>query len=223
MCNFFSFITNPDEYPGKRFYFDWEYRKNHLQNDGHDSHSTIARYYKLNEDECNKYEFDPLTKVFIVDQINNVNNDRVQAEDWVNSIDFRKIVEPLVIKPIINPLLLPKRTVTELDIVLLKQWASVGASVWASVGASVGDSVRASVGASVGASVWDSVWDSVWAYTGSFFNATYRYDISSANRLWESGLVPSFDGTTWRLHSGKKAKIVFEITEKELKGECYGS
>ena len=28
--------------------------------------------------------------------------------------------------------------------------------------------------------------------------------------LWKRGFVPSFDGTTWRLHSGKEAKIVFE-------------
>ena len=35
-------------------------------------------------------------------------------------------------------------------------------------------------------------------------------------KLWKQGLVPSFDGTTWRLHSGKKAKIIFEITKKEL-------
>ena len=28
--------------------------------------------------------------------------------------------------------------------------------------------------------------------------------------------MPSFDGTTWRLHTGEKAKIVFEITKEKL-------
>jgi hypothetical protein len=49
----------------------------------------------------------------------------------------------------INPLSLEPQEVTQQDIELLKQWASV----WDSVGASV----RASVRASVGASVWASV------------------------------------------------------------------
>jgi len=29
--------------------------------------------------------------------------------------------------------------------------------------------------------------------------------------LWERGLVPSFDGKTWRLHSGSEAKVVYEL------------
>jgi len=33
--------------------------------------------------------------------------------------------------------------------------------------------------------------------------------------LWERGLVPSFDGKTWRLH-GYKGKVVKEITKEEL-------
>ena len=125
---------------------------------------------------------------------------------------------------------------TQRDIELLKDWASVwnsvGASVWdsvwdsvgASVGASVGDSVGASVRASVGASVWDSVgdsvWDSVWdsvgAYIGSLFNIwDGDYKFQPAVDLWKRGLVASFDGKTWRLHSGKNAKIVYEWTKGE--------
>jgi hypothetical protein len=89
----------------------------------------------------------------------------------------------------------------------------------------VRDSVRASVGDSVGDSVWDSVWasvrasvgDSVWAYAGSFVDTEYKIDITSAQKLYDRGFVPSFDGTTWRLHTGKKAKIVYEITAEELR------
>ncbi len=107
---------------------------------------------------------------------------------------------------------------------------SVGASVYASVGASVRDSVRDSVGASVYdsayasvyASVGDSVYASVHAYLGSFFRLPrsawkYTEDIKCGDAypfqpavdLWELGLVPLFDGKTWRLRGGKDAKVLW--------------
>jgi hypothetical protein len=95
---------------------------------------------------------------------------------------------------------------------------SVGDSVWASVRASVWDSVWASVGASLG--------DSVWAYTGSFFRIPVwkyvkhhkgKYPYQPLMALWNTGLVPSFDGTTWRLHGGPKAAVLFSITAVKLK------
>jgi len=103
---------------------------------------------------------------------------------------------------------------------------SVVDSVWSSVGDSVRDSVGDSVGSSVGDSVWSSVGSSVGSYTSSFFKLNKwkyikhkqgEYPFQSVVDLWEQGLVPSFDGEYWRLHSGKKAKIVFEISQKELK------
>ena len=126
-------------------------------------------------------------------------------------------------------------------------WGSVGASVGASVRGSVRDSVWGSVGGSVwgsvrdsvGASIWDSVRysgrysvrDSVGAYIGSMFKLkrnewkntekikTKGYPFECIVKLWKQGLVPIFDGITWRLHSGKKAKVVFEINKEELKKE----
>jgi hypothetical protein len=104
-------------------------------------------------------------------------------------------------------------------------WASVRDSVWASVWDSVWASVWASVGDSVGDSVWASVRDSVWAYTGSFFRIPVwkyvkhpkgKYPYQPLVTLWNQGLVPSFDGTTWRLHGGPKAAILFSITKAEL-------
>ena len=122
---------------------------------------------------------------------------------------------------------------------------SVGYSVGDSVGDSVRDSVRDSVGDSVGysvgASVWDSVWDSVgdfvwvsvrdsvkgyigynfrisrnkWKYTENI--KTKEYPFMPVVKLWKQGLVPSFDGKYWRLHSGKKAKVVFKISKIKLK------
>jgi hypothetical protein len=107
---------------------------------------------------------------------------------------------------------------------------SVGASVGGSVRASVGDSVWDSVGASVGASVRDSVRASVrasvWAYVGSFFRIPVwkyvkhpkgKYPYQPLVTLWNKGIVPSFDGTTWRLHGGPEAEILFSITDKDLK------
>ena len=196
MCEFFSFCTEPEGYGGKRFYFDWKYRKAHLE-DENDSHSLICKHSGLDEDKCNKYEFNPLTKVFKVDKINSEVDDRIQAEDWVNKLDFKRVVEPLVVKPIVNPFELPDvEAVTPEMIDLLKQWSSVWASVWASV--------------------WDSVWDSVWAsvraYISSFFDIEYQFDFTPAVQLWEMGIVPSFDGKTWRLHTGKDAHVIYEWT-----------
>ena len=210
MCQFFSFCT--DEY-GKKYYFDWEHRKKHLKDDPcpSDSHTGIAKEFNKIEDKLNKFEYNPLTKKFIVDQINCVDN-RIQAETWVKKLDFGLIVPQLIIKPIVNPLLLSKVTkVTKEQIKLLKNWSSVWDSVRDSVRNSIGDSVRNSVWNSV----WDSVWDSVLAYISSFFDIKYKYGFSSAIQLWESGLIPSFDGKTWRLHSGEKADIIYEWTPKK--------
>ena len=80
---------------------------------------------------------------------------------------------------------------------------------------------------SVWASVWDSVWASVWAsvgasvkaYYGSLFNIwNGEYKYQPCVDLWKRNLIPSFDGITWRLHSGKDAKIVYEIEASKLNG-----
>jgi len=261
MCNFFSFVTDPVNHPAEYYYFDWKYRKAHLNDDGVDSHSHICARFKLDEDVCNKYEFNPLTKAFTVDQINSKRDDSEAAEKWANRLDFKTIVEPLIVKPIVNPFELPKvEQVTDEQVAWLREWdsvwdaawASVRASIEASVGYSVGDlvwasvrasvrglvrasieasvgysvrdlvwasvrdlvgySVRASIEASVGASVGDAVGTSVGAYFSSFFAINYKYNFSSVANLWNAGLVPSFDGETWRLHSSENADVVYEWT-----------
>jgi len=105
---------------------------------------------------------------------------------------------------------------------------SVGDSIWNSVGNSIWDSIGDSVRDSVGDSVRDSIGDSIYGYVGYMFKLersewkytnkikTKSYPFISLIKLWKRGLVPSFDGNIWRLHSGKKAKIVFEISKKEL-------
>ena len=243
MCNFFSFNTEPEYHGGQRFYFDWDKRKTGMEVEV-DSHSTIAKHFGLNEDICNKYEYNCFTSKFRVDQINSEVDDSLQAEEWVRKLGFKKVIEPLIIKPIVHPFELPKvEMVTDEHIEWLKQWipvrfymrdfgessvrASVRDSVWNSVWNPVWDSVRASVWASVRASVWASVRASVWAsvgdsaraYVSSFFSIKYDYDFTPCVKLWEAGLVPSFDGTTWRLHSGKNADVVYEWKVMEVKNE----
>ena len=105
-------------------------------------------------------------------------------------------------------------------------WNSVRNSVWNSVWNSVGNSVRNSVGNSVWNSVWNSVRNSVWnsvdAYIGGLFPNIVEWKYAEnlginpwrpLLNLWYKGFVPSFDGTIWRLHQGKDAKIVYEWQE----------
>jgi hypothetical protein len=246
MCKFFSFISDPTKPVPERFkYFNWEQRQDFMsgtiKEESPDSHTSIAHFYGYSakqEDSLNKYEFNPTSNVFKVDQINSRKDDSAEADKWVRDIDFKTIVSPLIIKPIINPFEIPAPKITPEILAMLNQWASVRgsvwnsvwnsvrdsvwasvgnsvgksvwASVWDSVGKSVWDSVGNSVGASVGDSVWNSVRDSVWAYISSFFQIKYAADTSPAIKLWEMGLVSTFNGTLWRLHGGPEAKILWE-------------
>ena len=216
MCDFFSFVG--DGY-GNYLYADWNLRKTRLRGNW-DSHTMILTHFSVPpkmQDRWSKYEYNPLTKEFTVDQ-GVEGHDHEAAENWVQHLNFKNEVEPLVIKKIRNPLTGRAKKVTDKEIVLLDRWIQIVGSVWGSVGdsveASVWDSVCASVGSSVCASVEASVWGSVWAYISSFFKIQYEHDFSSAVKLLNAGFVPSFDGKTWRLHSGKNAEVVYEMSRK---------
>jgi len=240
MCKFFSFVTDGST---NRYYFNDELRNLLKDSDlNFDSHSSICKHFLLKEDNSNKYEFNPITGEFTVDQINNKKDDRAISEKWVRGLDFKTVVKELVVKPIVQPFKINPPEINDIHIELLRRWASVRASVWASVWDSVGDSVWASVGDSVGdsvvdsvwalvgdsvrasvgdsvgdsvvdsvwTSVWDSVGDSVWAYTSSYLLLNkWKYTdakngenpFQSCIDLWERGIVPSFDGKKWRLHT----------------------
>ena len=257
MCKFFSLVSDGN---GKIMYFDWEIRKKILAkelNYEHDSHTSIADYfgYKAEkEDTLNKYEYNPLTKEFKIDQLNTV-DDSLKVKEFCLNLDFKTIVPQLIIKPIVNPLSITVNKITIEDLKLLKQWDSVrdsvgysvrdsvgalvrdsiGDSVRDSIGDSVGTSVRDSVGDSVGTSVWtsvwtsvresvwtsvrDSVWTSIWAYASTFVDIKYNHAFTSINKLWERGIVPSYDGKIWRLHTGMKADIIMQGTISELEKE----
>lgn len=195
---FFSFISDPVKPIPERFmYFNYEQRQDLLsgkiKEESPDSHTSIAHfngYSAVEEDYINKYEFNPLTGKFTIDQINNRVNDSKEAEIWIRGLDFKKIAPALIIKPIVNPFTITPPEITSEILELIKQWNSV----W--------DSVRNSVG--------NSVWDSVWAYSYSFFKINYGYDFSPCVHLWEMGLVPSFDGKIWRLHGDRNGRVVWE-------------
>ncbi len=223
MCEFFTCVSDGK---GKLYYFNWIQRKKILKEElkdkaGNlyeaDSHSSVIKFIQEKtkyigddfEEKFNKYEYNPLTKVFKIDKIN-VKDDSKTIEKLCKKLDFSKIVKPLIIKKIINPIKIKNKKIYKADIDLLKEWASVRASVRASLWYSFGDSL------------WYSVGDSVGAYISSFFNIKkYKY-IDKPNpyncliKLWTKGLVPSFDGTTWRLH-GYKGQIVWEDKKHEIK------
>jgi hypothetical protein len=166
-------------------------------------------------------------------------NDFDSAERWCNDLNFKRILPELIIKNIKNPLAGRPKKATKKDIDNLKKWISicksvgdsVGDSVWKSIGYSVENRVRDSVENSVWKivvysvenNVWNRVWKSVWNsvrysvwnivrnYVASFFDLKYDLDIAPGIELWNRGFIPSFDGTTWKLHSGKDAKVVYEM------------
>jgi hypothetical protein len=246
MCQFLSVVSDG---AGNMMYFDYEIRKQIMagtlcDNKGNriseaDSHSSIMAYngiFGADEDMYNKYEYNPLTKEFTADSINN-KDDSETVKAKCMELDFKTIVPELQIKEIINPRDIQHGdSVNDSEIALLEMWDSVWASVGDSVGTSVRDSVGDSVGTSVGTSVrdsvgdsvWGSVWDSVgtsvrdsvWAYMSSFFTiANWKYinhepcnnPFQPCIDLWHLGLVPSYDGTTWRLHKMcDSANVVYE-------------
>jgi hypothetical protein len=240
MCKFFSVCSIGDSKP---LYFDAKIRKqiiakkkvNGVSYESTDSHTSIADYFGhkgLDEDKLNKYEYNVWTKKIKIDHLG-AKDDSKAIKDFCDNLDWTTIVPELRIKPIINPFKdIQTLEVTKEDIKLLKEWDSVWASVGDSVGDSVWDSVwasvRASVWDSVWASVWDSVWDSVWAsvgdsvwasvwaYIATFVDTKYKYNLTPAQKLWERGLVASFDGENRRLH-GKGGKEVYKISRIELR------
>ncbi len=207
MCQFFSLVSNGD---GKPLYFDAKLReKLKGKYESMDSHTSIADYfgYKAEkEDTLNKYEYNPITRLFTIDQKNNPVDDSEQIKAFCIGLDFKTIIPQLNLHPFVHPFKdFSTIEFTQSDLILLKKWASVWVSVRDSVGA--------------------SVWDSVRAYISSYFILDkWKYIKHKKGQnpfqpcidLWNKGLVPSFDGKIWRLH-GKGGNVLKEITPEELK------
>ena len=241
MCGFFSFISDGE---GKMYYFDAKIRRQILKGksigyalDSYtlDSHTSIADYFGFKgrgEDRINKYEYNPLTKIFQINQLNTT-DDSDQIKRLCEQLDFKTIVPQLVIKPIVYPFQIQKNSVTKEDIELLKKWVSSQDSTWDSIWYSIEDVVGKSVWKSVATwvriSLWDSfgdsvedenpIWHSVWDlikdsigdYTLSFFEFQGKKNpCQSCADLWERGLLTSCNGEMWRLHGGKRGEILWK-------------
>ena len=208
MCNAFSCIV------ARNAAVTWKF--------GVDSHTDLLELAKFKDETS-----DPMLMEFARVEISPKNNNYLAPDIWELKVDQAitpawfngkhkeaalavhkkwetKLYKILVKKQIVHPFKITPPVITKQHIQLLRKW----------------DSVRASVRASVG--------DSVWAYIGSFFKIPKwkyikhprgQYPFGPAVQLWMLGLVPSFDGTTWRLHGGPKAEVLFSITKEELQGK----
>ena len=94
MCNFFSCVS--DGHGSIRYFGSKE--RTEIEKLGNpedykfDSHSSICHYFGINEDKWNKYEYNPFTKIFVVDQLNN-KDDSAHVEKQVRDMDFNPIFE----------------------------------------------------------------------------------------------------------------------------------
>ena len=157
MCQFFSCISNGK---GKIRYFNADIRQQ--IRDGklsysEDSHDSLCSYFKteIPLDRANKYEYDPTTGEFTIDQINAKDDegfpldDSKQVEAFCRKLDFNEVVPNWsyianVLKRLKtykpnNPITATKMPDEQIMRgVLVRIKASVGDSVWDSVRASVG-------------------------------------------------------------------------------------
>ena len=202
MCKAFSCVIGRDKTVTWRF--------------GTDSHEDLIKIAGYKDDTL-----DPEKIEFCRIEISPKNGSYLEPDEWVFRIDMdvtpawwtlahkracerehkkwiKELDKFLVRKPFVHPFqITPPEKITDEHIQLVREWASVGASV--------GDSVRASV----------------WAYNGTFFiipRSEWKYTenipgegypFQPAVTLWELGLVPSFDGRTWRLHGGPDGRVLW--------------
>jgi hypothetical protein len=99
MCKFFSFRSDG---AGKYYYLNKKQRvelREKGKEDNADSHSFISEYYGFkgkDDDLLNKYEYNPFTKDFTIDNIvSSKMDDSLAAKQWVENLDFDTIIVPL--------------------------------------------------------------------------------------------------------------------------------
>ena len=227
MCKFFSFVTEPDKHGGKRFYYGWRDRKIHVWSP--DSHSAICKAFKIDEDRCNKYEYNFFTKKFTVDQINSEVDDRAQAHEWVSALDPKKVIGPMVVKDILDPFSIDVKEITDEHIHLFNSWiltySNAGSDSFTIVdpekrsfsiivyGALYSSSIPVELHDALKEEVWkwydqqDIIIDfgdmhnTISAYVSSFFEINYGVDFSPVVKLWEQGLVITKEEGVWKLYS----------------------
>lgn len=137
------------------------------------------------------------------------------------------------IAPAVIPLQLQEPKITDEEIELLKQWSLLWRSVYTSIPALipiwlwywVGAVMAPPLGDPVAKAVFEVAYTShtsilgtvaaaMWAFMGSLFPGIRAdgYAFQPVVDLWKRGIIASFDGEIWRLHTGRKAEIVWEGT-----------
>ena len=183
---------------------------------GIDSHEDIISKFKLDRENKKRNQ--------CAIEISPKNNNYIEPDEWVFKFDddcpdwwklshekacwsahkewnkqLRKKLYINRLKNLIHPFndIPMVKKPTKQHIKLLKQWDSVVDSVWSSVGYNF------------------KISRNKWKYTKNI--KTKDYPFMPVVKLWKQGLVPSFDGEYWRLHSGKKGKVIFKISKMKLK------
>ena len=90
MCNFLSLLSDGQ---GNIYYFDQAARRAKVTGKRgmqycYDSHASIADYYGLDEDVCNKWEYNPYTDALELDMRNAPHDDRTAVLKAINKIDL---------------------------------------------------------------------------------------------------------------------------------------
>lgn len=237
MCQFFSCISNGK---GKIRYFDKDIRQQ--IRDGklsysEDSHDSLCSYFKaeIPLDRANKYEYDPTTGEFTIDQINAVDDngfrldDSKQVEAFCRKLDFNEVVPNWsYIADVLKRFKTykPKNPITATKMPDEQIMRGVLVRIKASAGNSVGNSVWNSVWDSVRASVGDSVWDSVWGQSAicgyHAINKFLKLGIEHpAFDLVELGVIVVQAGGMVKVY-GKKGRLLGEFTEEVKIGNGEG-
>lgn len=91
MCVFFSFLTDGEK---KMYYFTPEQRKAHVtyrngqKINNYDSHTAIANFYGLREDDWSRGEYNPYTNTLVIDQQHTTWDD-VKVCKMLDAVDWR--------------------------------------------------------------------------------------------------------------------------------------
>lgn len=247
MCEFFSFVSKGDGF--RFYYFDDAMRKRIADGDktkvhNHsmrgfepDSHASICKYFGLNEDDVNKYEYDLITGEFSVDMIGapdnddgDVMDDRVDAEKWVRNLDFKKVYEHLKLHKIEKPFVGNKHVPTEYDLKLFGK--AIKAIRTTPTSRSFEDELEENISSKVGERMYESMCTSIASLNeyiaddGSYnqtvaslvadqLDLQYTVDPKPFAKLWNRGLIFRIVDDYWNGHgpeyqlvSGNKRAIV---------------
>ena len=202
MCKFFSFLMDENE---KMYYLNHEVRHDIMDkklNLYPDSHSSIAEYYKINEDKCNKYEFNPITGSLVLDK-KNIPGTKcavIPKDELLFMVD--QAVPELIIKPAINPFAdcVFDGKVTDNILQLLKSWKDINSMICEiderpesenkvadAVYCSVRDSVDGRMFAFIEGFVRLPIWNEIRTLIRNFLNLSiYDDDWNQVNNsLWD--------------------------------------